>query len=193
MLKLIILIPAFNEEVKIKEVIDKLPRNINGVDEINCVVIDDGSSDNTSNVAREAGAVIIKHAHNQGVGSAFISGIEYSLKNNADMVINIDADNQFEPDEIPKLIKPILEKQADFVSGNRFLNGRPNNMPLIKYWGNKAMNKLISYIAGHKYNDVSCGFRAYSREALFNLNPFGKFTYTQETFLTLSFKGLRIS
>jgi len=189
--KIIVIIPAFNEETNLGRVIADVPRGINGVSEIKIVVINDGSSDSTEKVARGKGVTVINHNLNYGVGKAMSTGVEYAIKNQADIMVNIDADGQFDPKEIGNLIKPIIEKRADFVAGNRFTKGKPDNMPIIKFWGNKLMSRLIGNIAGKKFGDVSCGFRAYSREALLNLNLFGQFTYTQEMFLNFSFKGLR--
>lgn len=112
-------------------------------------------------------------------------------------MVNIDGDGQFEASEIPLLIEPILAGRADFVPADRFAqaNGgirRPGNMSGLKYWGNQVMSGLIGSLTNKRFNDVSCGFRAYSREALLQLNLTGVFTYTQETFLDLSFKNLRI-
>jgi hypothetical protein len=90
------------------------------------------------------------------------------------------------------MIKPLLRGKADMVTGNRFENGMPENMPKTKYWGNKQMSRLISLISRQKFKDVSCGFRAYNREALMRLNLFGGFTYTQETILDMVYKGLRV-
>ena len=90
------------------------------------------------------------------------------------------------------LLEPILRNEADMVLGNRFSNGMPENMPKSKYWGNKQMSKLISFITKQKFTDVSCGFRAYGKEAILRLNLFGKFTYTQETIMDMAIKGLMV-
>ncbi|MDP3990935.1 MAG: glycosyltransferase family 2 protein [Candidatus Nealsonbacteria bacterium] len=190
-MKLIIIIPAKNEEATISAVIKGLPAEISGVDEKEVLVIDDGSTDSTAQVARETGALVISHLENKGVGAAFSTGIKEALSRRADLVLTIDADGQFDPAEIPSLILPVLEKRADFVLGSRFAKGSPK-MPKIKLWGNKVMAKFISYVASKKISDASCGFRAYSKKALLHLNLFGSFTYTQETILNLSFKGLWI-
>ncbi|MFZ3070950.1 MAG: glycosyltransferase family 2 protein, partial [Anaerolineaceae bacterium] len=134
---------------------------------------------------------------NLGVGSAFRTGLANALEMGADIMVNIDADGQFSPDDIIKLIGPILAGQADFVAGDRFTNAsgdlvKPQDMPAVKFWGNKRMSGLISALSGKKFNDVSCGFRAYSKEAMLRLNLTGRFTYTQESFLDLANKGLEI-
>lgn len=194
-MKLIILIPAFNEEKTIGQVIDDIPAALLGIDERQIVVVDDGSSDRTGEIAEMKGAVIIRCKKNRGLGMAFQSGLEKALELGADILITIDADMQFSPGEIPKLIKPILNGEADFVTGSRFIDRSfvPKNMPWIKQWGNHRVAEIISWATGVKFCDVSCGFRAYSLESMLRLNIFGNFTYTQETFLDLSFKGLAIA
>lgn len=194
---LVILIPALNEAEMISQVIQSMPKQIEGIDQIRVLVVDDGSRDATADVARAAGAIVVSHPYNQGVGKAFNTGLAAALEMCADIMVNIDADGQFAPTDIPLLIKPIIEGKADFVSGDRFrtANGklvRPDFMSKIKFWGNQRMGDLVGFIAGKRYDDVSCGFRAYSKEALMKLNLTGKFTYTQESFLDLANKGLVI-
>jgi len=196
-MKLCILIPAFNEEQTIADVIGRIPNSIENVDDIFILVVDDGSSDRTVELAKSAGAVVISHSHNKGVGGAFATGLNTALELGADIMVNIDADGQFSPDEIPFLIAPIIANEADFVAGNRFTtqNGKlvkPPKMSALKFWGNKQMSRLISMLSGQHFDDVSCGFRAYSKEAMMQLNLTGKFTYTQETFLDLANKELVI-
>lgn len=194
---LVILIPALNEAEMISQVIQSMPKQIEGIDQIRVLVVDDGSRDATADVARAAGAIVVSHPYNQGVGKAFNTGLAAALEMCADIMVNIDADGQFAPTDIPLLIKPIIEGKADFVSGDRFRTAdgklvRPDFMSKIKFWGNQRMGDLVGFIAGKRYDDVSCGFRAYSKEALMQLNLTGKFTYTQESFLDLANKGLVI-
>ena len=197
-MKMAVIIPALNEEDCLASVIQSIPQAISAITSIDVVVVDDGSTDGTAEVARQAGAHVVRHAQNQGVGSAFQSGLQRALELDADLTVNIDADGQFSPLEIPKLIQPILRGEADFVTADRFTteDGRlrkPENMPAIKYWGNIRVSRLISLIAKENFSDVSCGFRAYSRTALLQLNLVGQFTYTQESFLDLATKGMRIA
>jgi len=196
-MKLCILIPALNEEETIGNVITSIPNSIEGVDEIVILVVDDGSSDRTVELAMECGAIIRSHQETRGVGSAFNTGLIAALELGSDILVNIDADGQFSPDEIHILISPILLGEADFVSGDRFTCEdhkirKPEHMSSIKFWGNQMMSRLISSMTGFRFADVSCGFRAYSKEAMLHLNLTGKFTYTQETFIDLANKGLSI-
>lgn len=191
-MKTIILIPAYNEESIIDRTIHSIPRDIIGVDEVSILVVDDGSSDNTATIAANAGANVISHTHNKGVGSAFHTAVQYALQNDADILVGIDADGQFDAKEIPGLIAPILNHKADMVIGNRFHTGMPKNMPRVKFAGNKMVSRLVSSICGQKFSDVSCGFRAYNRETLFRFNIYGQFTYTHETILSSVYQGLRV-
>jgi glycosyltransferase involved in cell wall biosynthesis len=191
--KAVIFLPAFNEEQSISEVLRSLPTSLQGVDTVERLVVDDGSTDRTAEIAEEEGAIVVRHFANRGVGKAFHTAVDEALRLGADLLVTIDADGQFDSAQIPELIRPIVDDKADLVTGCRFVcQKRPENMPHLKYWGNLTVARLLRFLAGVDLADVSCGFRAYSREALLNLNLFGKFTYTQETILDLSFKGLRI-
>ncbi len=194
-MKLLILIPALNEEENIGSVIDKIPKSINHIGSIEILVIDDGSTDQTAKIALQKGSTLIKNATNQGVGKCFQLGLDHAIETKADILINLDADGQFNPKEIEKLILPIIEKKADLVTGSRFIDKSyiPHNMPFMKRWGNHRVANIISWATGKRLHDVSCGFRAYSKEAILKLNLFGKFTYTQETMLDLAYKGLEIT
>jgi glycosyltransferase involved in cell wall biosynthesis len=147
------------------------------------VVIDDGSKDHTAALAREAGAVVIEHGTNKGLGKTFHDGLAFAVENDADIMVNIDADLQYDPADIARLIRPIAENRADFVTADRFTTPegkapRPEHMPAIKFWGNQRMNALVNSLAGTKLGDCSSGFRAMGREAMLNLNLSGKYTYT---------------
>lgn len=191
-MKLIIYMPALNEEENIHQVIAHLPSEISKIDEIEYLVVDDGSTDQTAVFARAAGTHVVSHGKNRGVGAAFQTAVQYALENSTDILVGIDADGQFDPNEIPILIDPILNRQADMVVGNRFVQGKPESMLGLKYWGNQQVAKLVSAICRQKFQDVSCGFRAYNREALLRLNIFADFTYTHETILSLIYQGLRV-
>ena len=185
--------PALNEENDIQRVIANLPRSLEGIEVIQILVVDDGSVDKTAELAYASGAQVISHGKNRGVGAAFHSAVQFSLENEADILVGIDADGQFDPNEIPLLINPILENKADMVIGNRFNYGMPAEMSQVKFLGNQIVAKMISSITGQNFQDVSCGFRAYNRESLLRLNIFGEFTYTHETILSLMYQGLRIT
>jgi glycosyltransferase involved in cell wall biosynthesis len=194
-MKIVVQIPAFNEEKTIFEVINKIPKKILGIKEIIILVIDDGSKDNTVCEARKAGAdKIVSHQFNKGLGVAFRTGINEALKAGADIIVNIDADMQFNPKDIPKLIVPIVNGNADLVTCTRFKEkSKTPKMPLVKKFGNSIFTAIISWLAGQKFTDTQCGFRAYSRECALRLNLFGKHTYTQEALLDAVEKGMRIT
>lgn len=183
-----VVIPSYNEEIQIGSVLDRLPDFVDLK-----IVIDDGSTDRTAKIAREKGAHVVSHKKNMGVGAAFQTGLKNAIKANVDVMVNIDADGQFNPQDIEKLVAPIVENVADFVTASRFINPELYpKMTTVKFYGNKLMSFLVSKIVGQEFHDVSCGFRAYSKECLHRINIFGQFTYTQETFLDLAFKRVAI-
>jgi len=192
-LKLVVIIPALNEGATIAAVLDGIPGDIAGIDAVEKIVVDDGSDDNTAELAREHGASVIRHPENRGVGAAFSTGISAALSSGADLIVNMDGDGQFDPATIPELLKPLLEKRADFAACTRF--ARPEfvpKMPLIKRWGNRWVTIVVNTVTGGHFTDVSCGFRAYTRDTALRLNLFGDFTYAQETFLDLARKRVRM-
>ncbi|KYG69903.1 hypothetical protein AZI85_16040 [Bdellovibrio bacteriovorus] len=193
-MNLVVAIPCLNESETIATVVRSIPRNLDRVSKVVVLVIDDGSKDNTAQLAREAGAEVVSHGVNKGLGIAFQSAVEWSLRNKMDLMVTTDGDGQFDPNDIPKLIAPIVDGRADFVTASRFISDEylPQGIPPVKLWGNRQMSKLISSLTGSSYYDVACGFRAYSKQCLLNLNLFGQFTYTQEVFLDLSYKRFRI-
>jgi len=192
-IKLVIQLPALNESVTIGNVLDGLPKTQPGIDEIQVVVVDDGSSDGTGRIAADWGAHVVVHDSPRGVGAAFRSGLSCSIDLRPDIIVTMDADGQFNPRDIPALIAPILADEADFVSASRFHKPALEPvMPKAKRWGNKVIARWLSRMTGREFHDVSCGFRAYARKAFLRLNPQGDFTYTHEVFLSLAFGGLRI-
>lgn len=192
-LRLVVIIPALNEEATIAAVIKEVPRDIAGISKVDVLVVNDGSTDSTKRLAEEAGARVVSHDVNYGVGRAYSTGIDEALKLGADIIVNIDADAQFNPADIRKLIQPILDGEAEFVTASRFKDSdKIPEMSWIKLCGNRMMSQLISNIVGRKLHDVSCGFRACTREAALQLNLSGSFTYTQETFLDLAAKKIHI-
>ena len=192
-MKLFVLVPAYNEEKEIQKTILSIPKKIRGVEEITILVVDDGSTDKTVELALNAGAnKVISHKGNMGVGAAFMTGIRNAVSMSADIVVTLDADSQFDSKQIPELIIPILNKQADVVIGSRFLGKKPKDIPKIKEFGNKIFTKLVSWILGQKFTDTQTGFRAYSRDALLKISIVNDFTYTQEVLIDLKFKGTKI-
>lgn len=194
-MKLVVTIPALNEEKTIAQVVGAIPRDIPGIHEIEVIVVNDGSTDRTAELAERAGAMVVNVRGRPGLGAIFRTGIERAMRRGADVIVNIDGDGQFDPADIPKLVEPLLHDEADFVTCSRFADPalRPA-MPRIKYWGNRVVTAIINWVCGGtRFTDVSCGFRAFNREATYRLTLFGRFTYTQECFIDLFSKGLRIS
>lgn len=193
--KLVVLIPAFNESENIAGVISQIPREIPGIFSVQILVINDGSTDDTASQAHLAGADnIINNPKNLGLGKTFSLGLEQALFMDADIIVNIDGDGQFDPRDIPRLIQPIIKQRADMVTGSRFLQKEKiKNLTWIKKIGNLAFTKLICSIIKQKLTDTQCGFRAYSKETALKLNLFGKFSYTQEVFINLANKDITIA
>src|SRR3954469_8301898 len=194
-MKLVVTIPALNEEKTIYQVVSGVPRDIPGVTEVEVIVVNDGSTDGTVKEALRAGAIVVTLPGKGGLGHVFRTGLERAMRRGADVIVNIDGDGQFNPADIRKLIAPILDDHADFVTCTRFADPalRPK-MPIIKYYGNQWVTSMINWICGGtKFTDVSCGFRAFNREAAYRLTLFGRFTYTQECFIDLFSKGLRMA
>lgn len=194
-MKLVVMIPALNEEKTIAQVVRGVPRNIRGIDETEVLVLNDGSTDQTARIAEDAGAIVINITGRPGLGMVFRTGIERAMRRGADFIVNIDGDGQFNSADIAKLVQPLLNDEADFVTCSRFADPelRPT-MPPVKYWGNRVVTRMINWVCGGSgFTDVSCGFRAFNREAAYRLTLFGRFTYTQECFIDLFSKGLRIA
>ena len=183
-----VVLPALNEAEQIGEVIEAIPDFADFI-----VVVDDGSTDRTVEIAREKGAHTVSHKTNRGVGAAFNTGVRTVLEMDVDIMVNMDADGQFNPDDIQKIVRPIINGEADFVTASRFIDKEfQPKMPAIKLMGNRFMSRFISRLTKQKFYDVSCGFRAYNRETLQRLNLYGDFTYTQETFIDLVFKNIEV-
>ncbi len=180
-------IPTFNEEGVIEKVIEKTLLHVDKV-----IVCDDGSSDNTVQKAKDAGAHVLIHEKNLGKGAAMKTLFEYVKKNQADIIVTIDGDGQFLPEEIPQLIIPILEKKADIVIGYRFEDNE--EMPAYRKFGNKMLDKMTNLATDLPFRDTQSGFRAYTKNAIeqieFITNGFGA---DSEILVSASKKGLKIS
>jgi glycosyltransferase involved in cell wall biosynthesis len=193
-MKLVILIPALNEEASLAGVLSRIPTTLEGIDEIETIVIDDGSQDGTRHVALACGAHVISHPTNLGLGRAFANGIDGALRRGADIIVNLDADGQHPPEQIDELIAPILDGTADFTTATRFAHPELiPDMPKLKIFGNRLMARLTGWACGRSFTDVACGFRAYSRHAALKINIFGAFTYTQESLVDLHRKALTMA
>lgn len=192
-MKLIIQIPCKNEEETLPTVIRELPRHIEGIDVIEYQVIDDGSSDRTSQVAKDLWVHhIVSFKRNRWLGFAFKAGLENALKNGADILVNTDADNQYPGRYVSDLVRPILDWRADIVIGNR----EPTKVGHFR-WYKKILqgmgNNVLSFITGEKLPDSVSGFRAYSREALFEINVTSKFSYVIDTIIQSYKKWLQVA
>ena len=163
-MKLVIIIPALNEDSVIRNVLETLPKKISGVGRITSIVIDDGSTDKTSEIASKYADKTVRHLVNLGVGAATVTGLEAAKKLQADIAITIDADGQHDPADIKKVIKPILEGKADVVIGTRMAN--PIGMPRYKVFGNWMMNFLTFLIFNKWTSDSQSGMRAFNKKAL---------------------------
>ncbi len=180
------LIPAYNEGGSIGNVVRKVGDQVDKV-----VVINDFSSDETQLIAQYLGATVLNHSRNMGVGAAMQTGINYSKATKPDIVVTLDGDGQHKPEDIPRIIQPILSGDADLVLGSRFLKGTPD-MPVIKFLGNKFFAYLIRFLTGIKLTDTQTGFRALNLKALADLDLKANYTYVQEMIIDLYSKGFRI-
>src|SRR5687767_15694831 len=180
-MKLIIQIPAYNEEATIAQALRDLPKRIDGVTAIGTLVIDDGSSDKTAENARKAGAShVLQLKSHRGLSSAFVAGIDAALRLGADIIVNTDADNQYVAADIVRLVNPIVKGTAEVVIGDREVSKSPHMSPLkrmLQRMGSWTVGKASGLIVA----DVTSGFRAFSRDAAMQINVFNPFTYTLET------------
>ncbi|GIW39724.1 MAG: glycosyl transferase [Candidatus Binatia bacterium] len=191
--KLLIQIPCFNEEGQIEATLRELPRQVPGFDSVEVLVVDDGSTDRTAEVARRAGADhIVRFPNNRGLAKAFMAGIDACLRLGADVIVNTDADNQYSGADIQKLVRPILLGQAEMVVGDRDpRNVRHFGLPkrLLQHYGSWVVRQL----SGTDIPDATSGFRAFSRDAALRLNVMSDFTYTLETLIQAGKKKLPVT
>lgn len=192
-MKLIIQIPCYNEEQTLGITLSALPRFVEGFDSVEWLIIDDGSHDKTIDVALSHGVdYVVRHTRNQGLATAFTSGLEASLAAGADVIVNTDADNQYDAGDIPALVAPILKGHADVVVGARPISSIQHFSPV-----KRALQRLGSWVvrvASHTdVLDAPSGFRAFSRQAALELNVFSEYTYTLETIIQAGQKRMAIA
>lgn len=191
-MKLIIQIPCYNEEKTLPITYKEIPESIGGIDEIEILVIDDGSADNTVETAKNLGIKhIVSHSKNLGLARAFDTGLKTSIKLGADIIVNLDADNQYKASDIEKLIQPVLNKEADIVIGARPIEKIRSFSPLKKLL-QKTGSYVMRKISGADVLDAPSGFRAFSKNAAMKINIFDNYTYTMETIIQAQYKGLTI-
>lgn len=192
MTKLIIQIPCYNEEQTLGQTLADLPKHIDGIDEIERLIINDGSTDSTLEVARQNGIEhIVDLPHNQGLAKGFMAGLHAALEAGADIIVNTDADNQYNGADIEKLVAPVLAGQADIVIGARPISDIAH-FSTMKKWLQKLGSWVVRATSGTDIADAPSGFRAISREAALKLNVFSEYTYTLETIIQAGQKGMTI-
>ncbi len=191
-MKLIIQIPCYNEEDSLPITLKAIPKEIKGIDKTEILIINDGSSDNTVRIAQDSGVhYIVNFSKNVGLARAFDAGLKACVRYGADIIVNLDADNQYCADDIEKLVEPIIEHRADIVIGARPINSIKHFSPvkkLLQKLGSFVMKKL----SGADISDAPSGFRAFSREAAMKINIFDTYTYTMESIIQAQRKGLSI-
>lgn len=191
-MKLIIQIPCLNEEEALPIALKCLPRELEGFDSVEWLVIDDGSTDNTVEVARTHGVDhVVSLSHNKGLSRAFMAGLEASLKRGADVIVNTDADNQYDARDIPNLVRPILEDRAQIVVGARPIDAIDDFSTLKKIL-QKIGSWVVRLVSATDVPDATSGFRAITKEAAIQLNVFNPYTYTLETLIQAGRKNIAV-
>lgn len=191
-MKLIIQIPCFNEEDSLPVTLKELPREIPGIDKVEWLIINDGSSDKTVEVAKEYGVDhIVSFAKNRGLAEGFRQGINACLENGADIIVNTDADNQYRASCIKDLVKPILEERADMVVGTRPISDT-KHFSFLKKKLQKLGSAVMRVVSGTDVLDAPSGFRAFSRDAAMKINVYSEYTYTMETLIQAGIKNMEV-
>jgi glycosyltransferase involved in cell wall biosynthesis len=190
-MKLVIQIPAWNEEEHLGDAIDALPRQLEEFDEVEVLVIDDGSEDGTAGVAAARGVELVRMPVHRGLAVAFANGISHAVDRGADVIVNTDADSQYDPRDIPALVAPILRGEAQLVIGDRQVDSL-RHFSLSKRLLQKLGSWVVRRLSRAEVRDATSGFRAISREAALKLNVFTRFTYTLETILQAGEAGLKV-
>ncbi|MDD3648354.1 MAG: glycosyltransferase family 2 protein [Candidatus Dojkabacteria bacterium] len=194
-MKLIIQIPCMNEEETLPLVFEKMPEQIEGIDEIEYQIIDDGSTDGTVETAKKLGVhhiVTYRGKNRRWLGRAFKMGIDNALENGADIVVNTDGDNQYPSESIPELVRPIIEGKAEIVIGDRQTQNI-KEFSVFKKLLQKFGSFVTQFMSGQKVPDAVSGFRAYSKEALMKINIITDYTYTVDTLMQANKKGIDIA
>lgn len=191
-MKLIIQIPCLNEEETLPLTLRELPKKIDGIDVIEILIVDDGSTDRTVEIAKQHQVDhILQLGSNKGLAKAFVAGLNRALELGADIIVNTDADNQYNANDIPKLIQPILDQRADMVIGNRRVETIKHFSPW-KIFLQKCGSWFVRQISGTQVPDATCGFRAWSRSAAMQVNVVSDFTYTIETLISAGNNNLAL-
>lgn len=192
-MKLIIQIPCYNEAQTLEIALNALPKKIEGIDKIEILIINDGSIDNTVEVAKRWGVNhVVNFTKNQGLAKGFMAGLNMCLKEGADIIVNTDADNQYYADDIQKIITPILEKKTDIVVGTRPISEIEHFSPIKKFL-QKLGSWVVRVASNTNVEDAPSGFRAISRDAAMRLNVFNEYTYTLETIIQAGQKNMAIT
>jgi glycosyltransferase involved in cell wall biosynthesis len=191
--KLIIQIPCFNEAETLPLTVADLPREVPGIDIVEWLVVDDGSSDRTAEIARELGVDhVVSHSHNRGLAAAFLTGIDACLRAGADVIVNTDADNQYHGASIPDLVAPVLAGDAEMVVGERPI-ASIDDFSRTKKLLQRIGSSVVRRFSGTGVRDAASGFRAYSRDAAMRVQVFGRYTYTMETIVQAGWNGITIT
>jgi glycosyltransferase involved in cell wall biosynthesis len=190
-MKLVIQIPAWNEEEHLAETIEGLPATVDGFDEVEVLVVDDGSNDDTAGVAQRCGARVLRLPVHRGLAVAFASGLAHAVEIGADVIVNTDADNQYDGRDIPALVRPITAGEAQMVIGDRRVHTIRHFSPTKKLL-QKLGSWVVRKLSRTSVRDATSGFRAISRDAALKLHVFTRFTYTLETILQAGEAGLKV-
>ncbi|MEO6152361.1 MAG: glycosyltransferase family 2 protein [Croceibacterium sp.] len=190
--KLIIQVPCYNEEQTIGETLACLPRTLPGIGVIEWLIVNDGSQDRTSEVARAAGVDhVVDLPVNKGLAKAFMAGLQRCIELGADVIVNTDADNQYPAEDIPLLLAPILEHRAQFVVGDRPI-AATEHFSLVKRQLQKLGSQVVRFASGTRVGDAPSGFRALSREAALRIHVFDNYTYTLESLIQAGQSGIKV-
>jgi glycosyltransferase involved in cell wall biosynthesis len=184
MQRLCVLLPAYNEAAGIASLIGRIKAvHLDGI-ELTVLVVNDGSRDDTAQVAAAAGAVVVSHPINRGVGAGFRTGLEWAREHGFDLLLHMDSDGQLLAEEIPEVVAPVAVGEADLAVGSRFIDGaRPDNLARWKAFGLTSVARSIGLLTGYRLTDVSCGFRCMNRRVMEAIDPSFDYDYIQESLI----------